>query len=184
MGVIFDGQSLNLAPTGVTRMPDVAMAGLGIQHHVTAVSGQSWSTLQGTQTARLTSFVPRFDRTILVMTGGTSDIWSGGDNDTAAVAFANMETYAASARALGVDSIVATTVTPASIFDGDDETQRLALNSLILGSSAWESVVDLASEPELSNPANTTYYSDGLHWTAAGAAVAGAAIQPAVQAVI
>lgn len=51
----------------------------------------------------------------------------------------------------------------------DDETAELAAENL-------------AAVPELQDASNTTYYSDGLHFSAAGAALAATPIAAALEA--
>lgn len=52
--------------------------------------------------------------------------------------------------------------------------QYLALNALIDADHSWvDDVVDLGARVELQNPANTTYFTDGIHLTQAGYAIVG-----------
>lgn len=67
--------------------------------------------------------------------------------------------------------MIGTTVPPYTSATGAQETQRLLLNDLIRASSRYNRVADLAAVPELQDPDDTTYYSDGTHPTAAGAAL-------------
>lgn len=157
--------------------PYRVMSGRGIPHVVPAVNGTSWSSLQPTQTTRLGRAIAPYERCVLVMCGGTSDLTEG---DTAATLLSDMEGYATSARALGVDYIIATTITPSTLLDATQETRRVAANTLIKASTAWEACIDLAAIPALQNTADTTYYLDGTHWTGTGAQIAADAISPAV----
>lgn len=78
-----------------------------------------------------------------------------------------METYHQNAKLAGAAFTTTATVPPSTWFNGAQETQRQLLNSLILNSTQFDAVVDIAGIPEAANPADLTYYSDGLHPTAA-----------------
>jgi len=64
---------------------------------------------------------------------------------------------------------------------GVRETKRLAVNAWIRSNCNY---FDFANLPELSDPANTTYYADapnGIHPTVAGMAVMAVAAKPSLQ---
>lgn len=176
---MFDGQSLNNYPlTGNSTWMAQVMAGRGVAWSNVSVSGFSWSALVPSASARRDPVLGHTSRCVLVLNGGTSDLLV--DHDTAAVALADMEAYADAARAAAPGSlrVVACTIPPSTALSAPDEAQRLVLNPLILASDHWDAVVDLAAVPELADPADTDFYSDGTHWTAAGAAAAAGALDP------
>lgn len=182
--MVFDGQSGNNVPD-TAPMPSLAMAAIGLPHAVVAINGQSWTDLATTATTRRDRVLNQANHTILVLAGGFQDLV--GEHDSAATALADMVAYAASARAAhrGAElQIVGCTITPSTACTGSDETNRVALNASILASGAWEGHVDLATLPQLDDPTDATYYSDGTHWTAAGATAAAAALAPAIAALL
>lgn len=74
--------------------------------------------------------------------------------------------------------VIAFTITPRTIFDATQETARQSLNSMIRGdSSLYYALCDVAAIPELQDPSDATYYSDGTHLTTAGNAVVAAAVR-------
>lgn len=66
------------------------------------------------------------------------------------------------------------------------EQARLDANGLIMAdaSSAFDQIIDYATGTNLTDPNNVTYYSDGLHPTAAGAAAMMAVAAPKVAALL
>jgi hypothetical protein len=167
-----------------------------------AIAGTSWADLTPSRTVRSYRHANSGQvRTILVMNGGTSDYLNGA---TGSATYGVIKTYAQGATAAGYDRIIVCTTTPStSVTDGfspAQNVQRKAGNDLLIGNAdaAFDAVVDLASDSSLSSPGsphsgttwygtgnlidttNTTYYTDGLHWTAAGCADAASSINPAL----
>lgn len=98
---------------------------------------------------------------------GINDLVSGSGNDGPTI-YASMGTYLSARTATGFKSIIQT-VLPFAGATVAQESNRVVLNSLILGNTSnWFAVVDPASDSHMTNPANTTYYLDGKHPTAAG----------------
>jgi lysophospholipase L1-like esterase len=153
------------------------MLGRDVPWSNVSISGTSWSTLATTAVSRADHVIKNADKTVLIMCGGTSDVL---ENDSAATILSDMESYANNRRAAGVDYIINTTITGYTSFTGPQEAVRVAANALIEASSVWDAVVDLAAVPELDDPTDVTYYSGGLHWTAAGAQVVADEIAPAL----
>lgn len=178
---MFDGQSLNNVPSA-SNMPSLTMAGRTTPWRNVATTAWSWTQLAANAASRRDPVLQNAGRTLLVLTGGLSDILLEGN--TAAQVLADMEAYAASARAAGADRIIGSTIAPSTALSAPQDAIRLAANALILASTAWEAAVDIVADSRLQNPANTTYYSDGSHWTAAGAEIATAALSPVVTAQI
>lgn len=181
--VVFDGQSLNNIPSG-GDMPAAVMNGRGVAWANVSISGQAWSTLAGSASKRCHPLATSHGTSVLILNGGQSDILNTGDDDTAATALADMESYADNARTAGFDTIIACTLPPSTSFDADDETQRLALNAAIRTSDSWDEVVDLAANEDLDDASDLTYYSDGLHWTAVAAAAAASSVGAVLDTVL
>lgn len=173
--VVFTGQSLNNHPAAPDNYPTQMMDGFLIDGYPVswanvAIDGASWTQLSGANPqAHLVRQANRGAVTILAMCGGTGDILAG---DSGATIYADMVSYADNARVSGYDLVVAQTITPATSFTGGQETARAAANVLILADAdqAFNAVADVAVAP-LDDPADTDYYSDGIHPTALGASV-------------
>src|SRR5690606_17387894 len=129
---------------------------------------------------RVDPFVSNAARNVLIDIAGQSDLLNSLTAEQLLVA---AESYAADRRAAGFDRIVVTTVpsmTDAWGWDANMEEQRVAYNDLLLNSTAFDAVADIASIPELADPSDTTYFSDGLHPTPAGADLMAPVIAAAV----
>lgn len=178
--VVFDGQSLNAAPLA-NPYPRQLMTTLrsGVPWTNVPISGTSWTTLAKSASQRSYLFGTKAAVNIFIMCGGTSDITDG---DTAATIYADMESYADGARTAGFDYVIGTTITPSTSFTGPQETVRVAANVLIMADAgaAFEAQVDFAADTRLDDPTDATYYTDGLHWTTAGAGVAAELMAPAL----
>ena len=180
--VIFDGQSLNAAPIG-NSYPLKLMTGpyKGVPWKNVPIAGTSWTVLANTVADRTWPHAIRARWAILCLCGGTSDLQAPESNDGPTV-YSDMSAYANGCRTAGFDYIIATTITPSTVFLTSEETARQAANTAIIGNSGapFNAVVDFAADSRLSNPADTTYYTDGLHWTIAGAQVAADLMAPAL----
>lgn len=180
--VVFDGQSLNAAPIG-NSYPLKLMNGpyRGIPWRNVPIAGTSWTVLGNTVASRTHPYATKARWAILCMCGGTSDLQAPESNDGPTL-YADMASYANGCRTAGYDYIIGTTVTPSTQFLASEETARVAANTAIKGNSGapFDAVVDFAGDSRLANPADTTYYADGLHWTAAGAQVAADLMSPAL----
>lgn len=195
---VFDGQSLNILPsTGAIGLPYQSIQGKTatacVPGDIVAIGGTAWTTLAESQVQRSFRHANAAPTTVLVMTGGTKDVFN---NELGAAIYATVKSYAVAARAAGYNKIVVTTTTQNAGNFGAMETHRKDLNNLLIGNAdaAFDQVVDLASDSTLSSPgappsgttvygsgnlsnaSNTTYYADGVHWTAAGAADAGISV--------
>lgn len=188
--ISFAGQSLNQQPSasgGIYSYPNVLIASLRAQgikatRYDTFVGGIAWVQLDeqpGRFAAANAGAV-----TIQVQCGGTTDYAAGASGLSC---FTAMSLIATEGRAAGFDYIIGTTTTPSSTIAGADETQRLDGNSRLMASSAlvanggpFDRVVDLAANASLDDSSDTTYYSDGTHWTIAGAALAASLVEVAV----
>ena len=131
-------------------------------------------------------------------TSKTVVVW-GGRNDiantvAAATVYANIKTFCNARKAAGwkviiLDAMVGNDIT------GSLETARISLNASLLadfstnvsgkvysGGSYGDYLVDIASETNLLDYTNMTYFSDGKHLTAAGYAIAAADVKTALLA--
>lgn len=110
-----------------------------------------------------------YTNAFVCLLGGINDLALGA---SAASVYANLQSYWSSRRAAGYE-VVAFTILPASAVSGGNETARLAVNALIRGDATkYDALADIAADARLQNTADLTYFqADGVHPTAAGAAV-------------
>lgn len=139
---------------------NVATGGAKLQDHTAAARTITALTDNSAITART-----------VIVCFGSNDINGG---RTAVQVEADFATWAAAIA--GADAgavIIGCTVTPRTDFDVGEEAQRVLLNTWILsgGGGIFTYTVDFAGDSRLSNPANATYYADGIHHTDAGYAV-------------
>lgn len=82
--------------------------------------------------------------------------------------------------------VIVGTVLSRSTFTAPREAERLALNNLKRTNAATYgyTVADYDTQPDLANPANTTYYLDGIHPTSLGYTRMAAVLAPLVQAAL
>jgi len=101
---------------------------------------------------------------------GTNDISNG---DSSATVITAIDTWITSVSTAHADAVlVGLTITPRSDFSGAQNTILAAVNAHILGSAAFDITVDIASDPDLDDPTDLTYYDpDGIHYTDAGSGV-------------
>lgn len=187
VAVVFDGQSFNLLPGPLnggypvtlmnTYFPTIAWSNVSI-------GAMSWTKLSATATHRC--YVHGNDglTTVLIMNGGTNDITS--EADSGATLYADQGAYATAAKAAGFDLIICLTLTKANSMSGTEDTNRLNNNTLVIAdaSNYFDGVVQVAEDSRMSDPTDTTYFSDGVHWTAAGCAVVAGLTQPVLSALL
>lgn len=199
--VVFDGQSLNVVPPGVDGYPAKVMAGRSsayVPAALSAVGASSWTTLAQSRALRINPHADAAPNTVLVMMGGTFDVVF--EADTGAQLYADHKTYAEAAKAAGFDKVVVLTITPTTDMGVNQNNRRRAGNDLLIGNAdaVFDAVVDVAcdstlSDPGapqdgttfygsglLSDPSNTTYYSDGVHFTNTGAQACADDVAPAL----
>jgi hypothetical protein len=186
--ILCDGQSFNYAPDDANSFPQKLRPMLPGKYRVEIVgrSATTYAQRALTASARVDHRIPIYDRCILVDLAGQSDIIaaaSGGGDLTGAQTYAAMQSYWKARRVAGIDRIVACTVPKMSSawLDADGETQRQALNTLILASTDVDAVADLAGLANAQDPTNTTYFYDGLHPTAALATEFATLIKTAIE---
>lgn len=118
-------------------------------------------------------------RNIVTFQEGTNHIIAGASGATA---YAAIESYCLARRAVGW-KVVVLNVSPSTAITGAMETARTACNASIAANWATfaDAFVDVTTG-NFANPANTTYYSDGTHYTgvlnAEAAALVAAAVSP------
>lgn len=180
--VVFAGQSLNIMPGPALCYPTQLMGDYfpAVPYANVAIGSMSWTNLSVIQAANVNIHANGGLTTILIMCGGTADVFI--ENDTGATLYAQEVAYANAARAAGFNHIIGTTITSTTAFSPGQNTERSNHNTLLLAdaSAAFDSVVDLAGDPRLDDPADATYYADGTHWTSAGAQAAADLVFPAL----
>ena len=144
-------------------------------HHLSSgVGGETISIMRATAP---TAIDPRFDarwnHNILVLCGGTNDLLSS----SAEAAYAEAMGYLNDRAAVGWRPIV-TTIPYRS---NGDVAKWDAFNALVRSNGVYP-VADVAAAPQLQNPANTTYFTDGVHHTDAGYAVYASVVRPVIEA--
>jgi lysophospholipase L1-like esterase len=109
-------------------------------------------------------------RNILVVNEVGNDLIGGASEATA---LANMRALIAQGRAAGWRVYFATT-TPRTVpnFTAGQQTAASNINAFFRNNaSERDGLIDWAANANLSDPANLTYYQDGVHPTAAGAVI-------------
>lgn len=181
--LIFDGQSHNLVPTldGILGQPYPwhLTRGRSAPWGVVAVSGQSWTTLLTTIESRLYPTLGRATTTVLLMSGGTTDV---NDGDTAAQVYADHVAYADLARANGATKIIACTLIGSTTFTAGEDVVRQDFNTLLRADAdaAFDGVADvdaaLVAAYGASYWTDTDVLWDGTHMLGASAQTYAAAV--------
>lgn len=180
--LLMDGQSLALTPAGTRafdRLVTLLDPAWWPTNYVAAVSGTYYFERKngGTYSAatRVDPHLSGTYRNVIVDIAGQSDLFNGGStNLTAAQLLTAVESYITERKTADPSLLyIVCTVPATTVITGGQETQRLAYNALLTSGTYTagkiNGVADIASVPELLNPNDTTYFSDGLHWTGAGA---------------
>lgn len=183
--VVFDGQSLNTNPYGLppSAWPYKTLNSTTTPYAEVWVSGLGWSSLAQTRATRVDPKGNSGTLTGLSMMGDTTSIALG---IPGATAYATQRTYAAAARAAGYDKVVNFTLPPSTTFTAPQETQRQALNALIIGNAegTWDAIVNLTTDSRIeSDPADPLYYIDGTHLQPATHTIIAALAVPAFTSV-
>jgi len=169
--IVWDGASLVYAPgTPALAFPAGIMASLTrTESRVVGISDTTWTERSGNVAKRVDQLLGIVGGTkTLFDCAGTKNINSG---QTAAQIIAEAETYWDARRAAGFDFIISTTVPDSVGFDAGEDTKRADLNAAIIASASLDAVVDLTGIAALNDASNTTYFHDGTHFTATGAAL-------------
>lgn len=103
---------------------------------------------------------------IVIVLEGTNDL--GMLQDATAV-YDNLVAYCNARRAAGFKVVIGT-IPPSVFFNGVQETRRQTVNTNLRANWATfaDALADFAADSRLSNNLNSTYYTDGTHWTQAG----------------
>lgn len=139
--------------------------------HIVGIGGTTYATRATTAQDRCYATFKNSQTPVLVDLGGESDLIA---SMTAAQVLTAMENYHDAAKAKGAVYTLCATVPPGTIptwYSEGQNTERIALNNLIRASTHWDAVIDLDTVPESADPSNLTYFSDGVHPTAALAAI-------------
>lgn len=177
---MFDGQSLQYASSNpvVHQVPALLP---GMSNAATAIVGTTYAQRATTIADRVYRQVVNGDPTILVDFAGQSDLAT---SVSAASLLATVEAQADACRAQGFAAYVICTVPPSTSYTAPQETQRVLYNAAVLASTKFDAVADVAAIPQLADPADTTYYSDGLHFTVAGATLAAPVMAAAISSAL
>lgn len=178
--LVFDGQSLWYASSN-PAVRQVPLLLPGLSNAVTAIVGTTYAQRAPTYAQRVYSAVVNGNPAVLVDLAGQSDIAT---DVSAAALLATVEAQADATKANGFAAYVVCTVPPSTLYTAPQEAQRVLYNAALRESAHFDAVADIAAIPQLANPADTTYYSDGLHFTVAGVTLAAPVIAAAISAVL
>jgi hypothetical protein len=179
---VFDGDSFNNRPVVPDNVPTILPAELGFPAYNVGVNSQQAATWKYGVTQRVRQYVNTAPVTIYHLMIGVNDIGANLDGvDT----YDHKVEMADAARALGFTYVVSMTTPPYTGTTAPQTTQRNALNAAMLAdaSNAFDLVVDLTGDSGMNNAAGA-YYSDGLHWSATGAAAYVAIAAPLIEAML
>jgi len=179
--VVYDGDSITLglaaAPNDYPSQTTVLLGSSMYAKRNTGIGGQTWADMVSTATDVDKWYDAERSKNIVVGMAGFNELNTGG---VAADIYAQITTYVANRQAAGWLVVVNTTPKSTGL-TGSEETERQALNALILTNSAGaNATADVAAAPNLQDPSNATYFTDGTHLTAAGCAAAAAVVYPVI----
>jgi len=122
-------------------------------------------------------------RNVLVIAAGTNDI--GNIGHTGALALADYYSFADAAKAVGWRIVVCTILNrnAGAFFNTEQANFNVALRAGWVG-KGYSALADVQAIPQLANPLDLTYFSDGIHPTIAGHALMAPVEQAAIQAAI
>lgn len=182
--VVCDGNSLTQG-TGGTSYPTqlAALYPSTILVINTGISGQTTQEMSATATD-VRPFISAAVPSVVVAWEVRNDLYHNA-SVTAAQAVANLWTYCQSRRAEGAKVVavnVSKCTTPASNLSAQDITDANAAIATDYASYA-DRLVDVGGIAELQNPADTNYFTDGVHMTTAGYALVANAVLAAIPSV-
>lgn len=160
------------------KYPDVLRAALGHDWQVFNLGHSNFTTsllLAGFAEVQ-SHYAPRAPNNILVVNEISNEIDQGVSEATAK---ANMQALIAMGRASGWRVLFATT-TPrdAAHFSAAQNLACANINDFFRNNpSERDGFIDWAADPSLDDPTDATYYQDGVHPTAAGAAILATLVQ-------
>lgn len=170
---VFEGDSLTLgkSPAQQTPYPSQVSTLLSMDWWNLGVDGKTMNEPTIGVFVNATAFDSHYNsgysRNVAVLWIGFNDIFTGGR--TGAQVFADIVTWCTARKAAGWKTVVLT-IHPVAYAGWDtEEAERLALNALINGGdSSIDQVADVSALAHLQNPADATYFQDGVHLTTAG----------------
>jgi hypothetical protein len=178
---VFDGQSLLNSPTTGLAPPYVVMSGVQVPFHIAAISGTTFAQRSPSVSERVDAKIKSVGKgSVYVNLGGYSDIVGG---MTGAAAAASAISNAQARKAAGFTKAIECTQPDNTQMTTAQHTERLAYNAAVLASNAFDYVIDLASVPGLV-ATDASLFSDGLHFTQAGANLVASAMQSTVLAAL
>jgi hypothetical protein len=147
-----------------------ALGGGNLQTQIAANAGNQALAYDGTLT-----------KNIALCAYGTNDLGAG---RTGAQLLGDMQSWLTTFKTAGFLTAMATITARDDVsWSGAKETERLAVNAGIPGLDDIDLVLDFAGISEMSNPANTTYFSaDKIHYADAAFPVIEAYVRPLVLA--
>jgi hypothetical protein len=186
--IVTDGQSLMNSPlTLLDRQAatwDKTSKQIAFRTGITTVNealdATSITTLASTVAVRVHPHAdPRAEHNIWVFLGGQSDLFT--EEDSGQTVYDELVAYGAGLRGAGFDLLVPCTVPPSASYTAPENTERLALNSLLLSDpdGAFDAVADLVTGL-LASQSSAAFMFDQLHLSVLGANLAGQIIATAV----
>ncbi len=177
--IIFDGNSLTFGGGLGTSYPSQTITSLSgkFNYYNAGHAGAGIETLISEAATKVDTRLVSGKKNILIFEGGINNLYYVGSTQDQNYVYGYTQTYVAARIAAGWNKVFVSTMTPVNpaISDVNYETKRLALNVLLRGDFAGgDGVVDPGGDAIIGNVANTTnptYFSDGLHMTAAGYAI-------------
>lgn len=163
---VFDGQSLVVWPSAyhVNSFPMRMMEGRKAAYHIVGIGGYAWTQLDNDFSSRVAPYAKLAPVSFYIMVGATTQI----DLGQAGGAVYNTEKAISDlAYAAGYTYVIGSTTTPSTSFSAADNIELGILNAAVRAdaSNAFDAVADLAADPRLDDPTDTTYYGDGTHPT-------------------
>lgn len=181
-GVVFDGDSITQGGSSNPTYPDRFRTITGLYRVNLGVATRRLQAMSDTYAARGVGAHFNADTCdTLVILGGINDISQV--STSSATLNTVIRTYCAQARASGYRVFVGT-VMPYTGLSGPQEATRIAHNANLRANwpSFADGLIDYATTVGLINPANTTYYADGLHPNGTGSGVMAEAARVALSA--
>lgn len=191
--IVIDGNSLAVGFSGTTNKAceqAVIDAGFTVYDYVNrARSGAATQTLIMESNYKVDMlYESATSKNVVIFWEGINDIWFG-SNDT--TAYNNLKSYCQDRVNHGW-KVVLGTLTPATRYSGTQETYRMSVNTMIRDAKAanetWlHAVADVGGDATIGvtgAAASATYYSDGLHLTNAGHAIASTYFKDALLSVL
>jgi hypothetical protein len=168
IAAVFDGQSNTLAPQMFSAYPAKFMQQYlsWVPYVNVAVPGTTYVQRTSTAPTRVDIYAPMASFSMLFTEGGVHDLLEG---LTAPKIAERIKTYVAGRRAAGYDAVVSVTVPPSKHYTAAQDTQRRALNDLLVKDPqayGIDIVVDLSTVPQLAKTSDPSIYYDGVHLTA------------------